>query len=114
WKNQCPRNRLARSSRAGRRGSRRRAQPSSLILLLAEQPELSRIARGLGEAEMAERMPGEQAAARRALDEPLLNEERLHDLLARIPPLRHPTRTHPHPPPPPPPLLPPHPPHTPL
>src|SRR5579871_6688237 len=37
---------------------------------------------------MAERMPGEQAAARRALYQPLLDQERLDDLLDRVARLR--------------------------
>src|SRR5947209_3220085 len=44
------------------------------ILALAEQAELRGIALRLGQAEMAERMAGEQPPARRALHEPLLDQ----------------------------------------
>src|SRR5262245_43889597 len=59
-----------------------------VLLLLPEQPELRRIARGLGEAEVAEGMRRQQPAARRALDEALLDHERLDDLLDRVARLR--------------------------
>src|SRR5262245_37127802 len=59
-----------------------------ILLLLPEQPELRRIARGLGEAEVAEGVRGQQPAARRALDEALLDHERLDDLLDRVARLR--------------------------
>src|SRR5262249_9174760 len=48
---------------------------------LAAQPPLCRIARGLGEAEMAEGMRRQQPPARRALDEAFLDQERLDDVL---------------------------------
>ena len=48
---------------------RRRAR--LLILFAAKQAELRRIARRLRQAEMLECMPGQQPAARRALDEAL-------------------------------------------
>src|ERR1043166_5265986 len=61
----------------------------ALILVLwgiaaGEQLELPGIARWLGEAEVAERMSGEQPPARRALHEALLDQERLDDLLDRV------------------------------
>src|SRR5664279_4180096 len=53
----------------------------TLILFPApEQPELARIARRLRQAEMLERMRSEQPSARRALDETLLDQERLDDV----------------------------------
>ena len=52
--------------------------------LACEQPELPRIARRLGQPEMPERMAGEQAPARRALQEALLDQIRLDDLLDRV------------------------------
>src|SRR5262245_19366831 len=52
-----------------------------VLVSLPEQPELRGIARGLRQAEMPERMRGEQPPARRALDEALLDQERLDDLL---------------------------------
>src|ERR1019366_9171780 len=51
------------------------------VLFLPEQPELARIARRLLQAEMLEGMRGEQPPARRALDETLLDQERLDDVL---------------------------------
>src|SRR5262249_51265575 len=56
--------------------------------LLPEHSELPGIARGLGEAEVAEGVRGQQAAARGALNEALLDQERLDDLLDRIARLR--------------------------
>src|SRR5437868_285723 len=53
----------------------------SLLLSLPEQLELRRIARRLGEAEVAEGVAGEQAPARGALNEAFLDQERLDDLL---------------------------------
>src|SRR5262245_60611596 len=53
-----------------------------------EKSELRRVARRLGETEMAEGMRREQPPARRALDESLLNQKRLDDLLDRIARLR--------------------------
>src|SRR5882672_10138767 len=58
------------------------------FLRIGEQAELRRVAARLGEPEMPERLAGEQAAARRALDEAALNEERLDDLLDGVAPLR--------------------------
>src|SRR6266704_383430 len=52
------------------------------------QSELRRIARGFGEAEMAERMRGQQPAARRALQIAALNQERLDDILDGVARLR--------------------------
>src|SRR5712675_2341329 len=54
------------------------------LLFTAEQSELRRIARGLGEAEMAERMRGQQPPARGALQTAALNQERLDDVLDGI------------------------------
>src|SRR5262245_5549830 len=50
---------------------------ASVIAFLSEQPELGGIACRLGEAEMTKRMRGEQPAARGALDEAFLDQERL-------------------------------------
>src|SRR6266705_5675834 len=63
---------------------------TSIVALatLPEQSELRRIARGLGEAEMAERMRGQQPAARRALQIAALNQERLDDILDGVARLR--------------------------
>src|SRR5258705_11385910 len=59
-----------------------------LFFAVAKQPELRRIARGLGEAEMAKRMRGQQPPARRALQITALDQERLDDVLDRIARLR--------------------------
>src|SRR6266446_9418952 len=59
-----------------------------LFFPVTEQSELCRIARGLGEAEMAERMRGQQPAARGALQITTLDQERLDDVLDRIARLR--------------------------
>src|SRR5258706_3980668 len=59
-----------------------------LFFAVAKQPELRRIARGLGEAEMAKRMRGQQPPARRALEITALDQERLDDILDRIARLR--------------------------
>src|SRR5271169_6622303 len=61
---------------------------ASVILALAEQAELRGIAPRLGETEMAERMAGQEPAARGALDEALLDQERLDDLLDGVARLR--------------------------
>src|SRR6266436_2185355 len=63
---------------------------TSIVALatLPEQSELRRIARGFGEAEMAERMRGQQPAARRALQIAALNQERLDDILDGVARLR--------------------------
>ena len=58
--------------------------PSFALRLLPEQPELRRLPRRLGEAEMAEGVAGQQAAARRALQEALLQQEGLDDVLDRV------------------------------
>src|SRR5262245_19170396 len=58
------------------------------LLLLPEQPELRGIARGFGEAEMAEGVGREQPSTRGALNEAFLNEEWLDDLLDRVARLR--------------------------
>src|SRR5258707_13492335 len=52
---------------------------TSIVALatLPEQSELRRIARGFGEADMAERMRGQQPPARRALQIAALNQKRL-------------------------------------
>src|SRR3979490_2680484 len=57
---------------------------SIVALAAAEQSELRRIAGGLGETEMAERMRGQQPPARGALQIAALNEERLDDVLEGI------------------------------
>src|SRR5260370_34929118 len=59
------------------------------LFFTAEQSELRRIARGLGEAEMAERMRGQQPAARGALQIAALNQKWLEDVLDPIARLRH-------------------------
>ena len=46
---------------------------SRIVVRAAEQAELRGVARGLGEAEMAEGAHGDQAPARRALQKPLLD-----------------------------------------
>src|SRR5690242_17635659 len=62
-----------------------RTTPSrSLTFVLVEQPELRGIARGLRQAEMAEGVAGKQTAARRTLQETLLDQERLNDVLDRV------------------------------
>src|SRR5260370_7197530 len=78
------------------RGSR------SLVILrsLLEQLELSGIARGLGKAEMPERVRGQQPAARRALQKPALDQERFDDVLDRVARLGPSSRHRLHPPPP--------------
>src|SRR3954447_25300467 len=69
--------------------SNRAEREGNLILIpLPEQPELRRIARWLGETEVAIGVPGEQAATRRALNETLLNHERLDDLFDGVTRLR--------------------------
>src|SRR3979409_3827 len=50
------------------------------LFVTTEQSELRRIARGLGEAEMAERMRGQQPAARGTLQIAALNQKRLDDV----------------------------------
>src|SRR4051812_34873809 len=57
---------------------------SVVAIAAAEQSELCRIARGLGEAEMLEGVRGEQPAARGALQIAALNQKRLDDVLDRI------------------------------
>src|SRR5262249_61297088 len=59
-----------------------------LLLLRAEQSELRRIARRLGHAEVAERMRRDEPPARRALQEPALDQIRLDDVLDRVARLR--------------------------
>ena len=61
---------------------------SVIVSFLAEQPELRRIARRLGQAEMAEGVAGDQPAARRALQEPALDQIRLDDVLDGVARLR--------------------------
>src|ERR1041385_2351376 len=61
---------------------------SGVLFLFPEQAELRGVARGLGEAEMTERVRGEQPAARRALQIAALDQERLDDVLDRIARLR--------------------------
>src|ERR1700741_2877492 len=58
------------------------------LLLVPEQPELRGIARGFGEAEMAEGVGGEKAAARGALQVAALDQIGLNDVLDRIARLR--------------------------
>src|SRR5665213_1426104 len=53
----------------------------SLILVSGEHPKLVRITRRFGEAEMLEGVRGQQPPARRALDEALLDQERLDNVL---------------------------------
>src|SRR5947209_12306412 len=64
----------------------------SVALAVAEQPELRRIARGLGEAEMAERMRGQQPPARGTLQIAALDQERLDDVLDPVARLRQRSR----------------------
>src|SRR5262245_37569753 len=67
---------------------RRPAGPSlPIVAAVREQAELSRpsgAARRRVEAEVAEGLRGEEPAARRPLDEPLLDQERLDDVLDRV------------------------------
>src|SRR5215216_2325993 len=59
--------------------------PRSLFLLARrKQPKLTRFAARLGEAEVAEGVRREQAAAGSALHEPALDQERLDDVLDGI------------------------------
>src|SRR6187399_156860 len=60
--------------------SRSGSKPSVFALAAAEQSELRRIARGLGEAEMLERMRGQQPPARGALQVAALDQKRLDDV----------------------------------
>src|SRR5674476_1109513 len=53
----------------------------SVLFFLPKQPELARVARRLLQAEMLERGRGEQPPARRALQQTLLDQERLDDVL---------------------------------
>src|SRR6185437_13534873 len=52
-----------------------------LVVILREQPELRRVARRLDQAEVLEGQRGDEAAARRALEQALLDQEWLDDLL---------------------------------
>ncbi len=61
---------------------------ASVILVRPEQPELRRIARRLGQAEMAEGVAGDQPAARRALQEAALDQIGLDDVLDGVARLR--------------------------
>src|SRR5947207_4410881 len=65
------------------RASLERHRPLALCRLpsLSKQDELRGIARRLGKPEMSEGMRGQQPSARGALDEALLDQERLDDLL---------------------------------
>src|ERR1700722_15262316 len=65
---------------AGRRASVIPARPA--------QAELRGIAARLGETEMADRVAGQEPPARGALDEALLDQERLDDLLDGVARLR--------------------------
>src|SRR6202011_4620719 len=56
----------------------------NFTLVLSKHMELRRVARGLGKAEMAERVRGEEPPTRRALEEPALDQERLDDVLDRV------------------------------
>lgn len=58
------------------------------FFFLRKQPKLRGIARGFGEAQMLEGVAGDQPAARGALEQAFLNQERLDDLLDRIARLR--------------------------
>src|SRR5216117_629018 len=60
------------------------SKPSNVALAVAKQPELRRIARGLGKTEMAEGVRGQQPSARRALQIAALDQKRLDDVLDRI------------------------------
>src|SRR5260370_42164913 len=79
-RNRCPRNRRGSAGNGGRRGSRRRGGRSAaerrrsrlFLTLAAEQSELRRIARGLGEAEMAESLRGQQPSPRGGLEKAAL------------------------------------------
>ena len=59
-----------------------------LLLRIAEQLELGRIARRLGKAEVTKGVRGEQAPARGPLQQALLDQERLDDFLDRVARLR--------------------------
>src|SRR6266567_3190331 len=61
---------------------------SILAILAAEQPELRRVARRFGEAEMAKGMRGQEPAARGALQMAALDQIGLDDVLDRISRLR--------------------------
>src|SRR5262249_34302350 len=61
-----------------------RKRASIVGLIRTEQAELRRIAAGLGEAEMTEGVRREQAAARRALQIPALDQIGLDDVFDRI------------------------------
>src|SRR6267154_2506784 len=61
---------------------------SRIVVRAAEQAELRGVARGLGEAEMAESIRGQEPPARRALDEAFLDQERFDDFLDGITRLR--------------------------
>src|SRR3954447_23303393 len=65
------------------RGERLRA-----LLAIAEQTELRGVAGGLGEAEMAEGVRGQETAARGALQVAALDQERLDDVLDGVARLR--------------------------
>src|SRR5882762_6648625 len=60
----------------------------SLLLALPEQPKLRRVARGFGEAEMAEGVRGQKPAPRGALQIAALDQERLDDVLDGVTRLR--------------------------
>src|ERR1700680_656039 len=60
----------------------------SLVIAVAEQSELRRIARGFSEAEMAEGVRGQQPPARGALQIAALDQERLDDVLDGVARLR--------------------------
>ena len=57
---------------------------SSALISSSNSDGLQRLARRLGEAEMAEGVRGQQAAARRALHEALLDQIGLDDVLDRV------------------------------
>src|SRR6266478_10168667 len=59
-----------------------------LFFPVTEQSELRRIARGLGEAKMAEGMRGQQPPAGGALQIAALDQKRLDDVLDRVARLR--------------------------
>src|SRR5215475_11782937 len=58
------------------------------VVVRREQSELRRVAGGLGETEVAKGVRGEQSSARRALNEALLDQERLDDFLDGVARLR--------------------------
>src|SRR2546423_9475563 len=64
------------------------ARQTLIPIAIAEQSELRRIARGLGQPEMAEGVAGDQPAARRALQEAALDQVGLDDVFDGVARLR--------------------------